>query len=173
LTEPRQNLRFGFAGDGFCFLERGQKEKKFVFLMILLKGGAKMQEKVVLICGSRSIKKSWFCEVLVKSLISQNVKIIVGDAPGIDELVINTCIKHNYKNIVVVGAYNKIRRNQALKYGLTTVKYPHDFLSRNRYMVSLSDSVIAIWDGVSRGTKYTFNYAQKQGKEVIVVIQKS
>ena len=132
-----------------------------------------MSEKVVLICGSRSIKKSWFCEVLVKSLISQNVKIIVGDAPGIDELVINTCIKHNYKNIVVVGAYNKIRRNQALKYGLTTVKYPYDFLSRNRYMVSLSNSVIAIWDGASSGTKYTFNYAQKQGKEVIVVIQKS
>ena len=69
--------------------------------------------------------------------------------------------------------HNKIRRNQALKDGLTTVKYPHDFLSRNRYMVSLSDSVIAVWDGVSRGTKYTFNYAQKQGKEVIVVIQKS
>lgn len=86
-----------------------------------------MAEKVVLICGSRSIKQSWFCQTLVKSLISQNVKLIVGDAPGIDELVINTCIKHNYKNIVVVGAYNRTRRNQALKYGLTTVKYPHEF----------------------------------------------
>ncbi len=40
-------------------------------------------------------------------------------------------------------------------------------------MVSLSNSVIAVWDGISGGTKYTFNYAQKQGKEVIVVIQKS
>ena len=132
-----------------------------------------MAERVVLICGSRSIKQSWFCETLVKSLISQNIKIIVGDAPGVDELIINTCIRYNYKNIVVVGAYNKVRRKQALKYSLTTVKYPHDFLSRNRYMVSLSDSVIAIWDGVSRGTKYTFNYAQRQGKEVIVIIQKS
>ena len=132
-----------------------------------------MAERVVLICGSRSIKQSWFCEALVKSLISQKVKIIVGDAPGVDELVINTCIRYNYKNIVVVGAYNKVRRKQALKYSLTTVKYPHDFLSRNRYMVSLASSIIAIWDGISSGTKYTFNYAQRQGKEVIVVIQKS
>ena len=131
-----------------------------------------MAERVVLICGSRSIKQSWFCQTLVKSLISQNVKIIVGDAPGVDELVINTCIRYNYKNIVVVGAYNKVRRKQALKYSLTTVKYPHDFLSRNRYMVSLSDSVIAIWDGVSRGTKYTYLYAQKQGKEAIIVTER-
>lgn len=56
-----------------------------------------MKSKVVLICGSRSIKQSWFCEAVVKSLISQNVKIIVGDAPGIDEIVINTCIRHDYK----------------------------------------------------------------------------
>jgi predicted Rossmann fold nucleotide-binding protein DprA/Smf involved in DNA uptake len=132
-----------------------------------------MQYKVVLICGSRSIRQSWFCEVIVKSLISQNVKIIVGDAPGIDEVVINTCIKHNYRNIVVVGAYNKIRRYQVLKNNLTVVKYPSDFLSRNRYMVSLASSVIGIWDGLSRGTKYTLEYARKQGKEVIVVIQKS
>ena len=131
-----------------------------------------MAERVVLICGSRSIKQSWFCEALVKSLISQNVKIIVGDAPGVDELVINTCIKYNYKNILVVGAYNKIRRIQALKYGLTTVKYPHDFLSRNRYMVSLSNSVIAVWDGASSGTKYTYLYAQKQGKEAIIVTER-
>ena len=130
-----------------------------------------MQNKVVLICGSRSLRQSWFCEAVVKSLISQNVKIIVGDAPGIDEIVINTCIKHNYKNIVVVGAYNKIRRYQAVKNNLTLVKYPQDFLSRNRYMVSLASCVVGIWDGSSRGTKYTLEYARKQGKEVIVVIQ--
>jgi len=41
LTEPRQNLRFGFAGGWFLFFGKRAKGKKFVFLMILLKGGEK------------------------------------------------------------------------------------------------------------------------------------
>ena len=42
-------------------------------------------------------------------------------------------------------------------------------LKRNEEMVRLADVVLVIWDGVSRGTKYTVDYAEKQGKKVILV----
>lgn len=39
---------------------------------------------------------------------------------------------------------------------------------RNRAMVDAADFVVAVWDGVSRGTRYTIDYAKKQGKPVQV-----
>jgi nucleoside 2-deoxyribosyltransferase len=39
-------------------------------------------------------------------------------------------------------------------------------------MVDLADIVLAIWDGRSRGTKYTVDYAVKKGKRIIEVIDK-
>lgn len=42
-------------------------------------------------------------------------------------------------------------------------------LKRNEKMVDIADAVLIIWDGVSRGSKYTFNYARRQGKQIIMV----
>jgi len=39
---------------------------------------------------------------------------------------------------------------------------------RNRAIVENSDLLIAFWDGESKGTKYTLNYAKKLGKETKV-----
>ena len=36
-------------------------------------------------------------------------------------------------------------------------------------MVHIADAVLAIWDGVSSGTKYTIEYARAQNKPVKVV----
>ena len=42
--------------------------------------------------------------------------------------------------------------------------------ARNRYMVDNSDVLIAIYNGEPKGgTAYTVNYAQKQGKEIVVI----
>jgi hypothetical protein len=40
---------------------------------------------------------------------------------------------------------------------------------RNREMVDGADEVVAFWDGKSRGTKITIDYAQAQGKPVRVI----
>ena len=42
-------------------------------------------------------------------------------------------------------------------------------IRRNEEIVKYADKVLAFWDGVSRGTLYTINYAKKQGKPVQVV----
>lgn len=39
-------------------------------------------------------------------------------------------------------------------------------LVRNRQIVEYADAVYAFWDGGSRGTKYTIDYARKLGKPV-------
>lgn len=45
----------------------------------------------------------------------------------------------------------------------------NSFLIRNRYMVDSSDIVIAVYDGKSGGTKFTYDYAIKKGRQVILL----
>lgn len=40
---------------------------------------------------------------------------------------------------------------------------------RNQYMINNSSLVIALYNGLGRGTKSTIDYAKKQGKEVVVI----
>ena len=40
---------------------------------------------------------------------------------------------------------------------------------RNRYMVDQADFIIAVWDGRPSGTGKTVQYAQRQGKLVIII----
>lgn len=39
---------------------------------------------------------------------------------------------------------------------------------RNKQIVDYADMVVAIWDGVSKGTQHSIEYAKKQGKQVDV-----
>ena len=36
-------------------------------------------------------------------------------------------------------------------------------------MVDMADAVLIVWDGVSRGTKYTLDYAKKQNKPILLI----
>ena len=45
--------------------------------------------------------------------------------------------------------------------------------TRNRYMVDHADFIIAVWDGRSSGTGKTVQYAQRQGKPVIIINPKT
>lgn len=42
-------------------------------------------------------------------------------------------------------------------------------LVRNRQIIDCCDEVLAFWDGKSKGTKYTIDYAKKMGKPVRVI----
>jgi hypothetical protein len=43
-------------------------------------------------------------------------------------------------------------------------------LKRNELMVDVADHVIVLWDGVSRGAKYTIDHAKKANKPVKVIL---
>ena len=105
----------------------------------------------IAIVGSRNLIVNHFEAYLPADC----TEIVSGGAKGID-----TCV-----------------RLWAEARGIPVTEYLPDYASfgraaplvRNRLIVNNADAVVAFWDGKSRGTAYTVNYAQKQGKPVTVI----
>ncbi len=106
----------------------------------------------LLIAGSRSIEDFDLTYHIPKDVTT----IISGGACGIDTLA------EKYSDDMCLSKII-IRPNYAL-YGKAAP------LKRNEEMVILADAVLIIWDGKSKGTKYTADYAKKQNKPLTVVL---
>ena len=109
----------------------------------------------LLIAGSRSITQFDFdghIPVDVDTIIS-------GGAVGVDTLAEKYAYKHDIEKIIVRPQYSRYGKAAPIK--------------RNQEMVDMCDEVLVIWDGVSRGTKSTVNYANKIGKKVTIIEVKS
>jgi hypothetical protein len=133
----------------------------------------KMSKHYVVITGSRSITHSENITLLIDSLIKRGVEIVVGDAPGIDRLVVAEAVRRGYgQHITVVGARGICRNKFAVGKVSRIITLSSTYLARNLYMVGLASECFAIWDGKSRGTKFTFEAAKKAGLEVSVIYEK-
>ncbi len=105
----------------------------------------------LLIAGSRGIT-----DFNLAQHIPSNVTVIIsGGAKGVDTLAEAYADAHGLEKIIIKPDYNKYKRGAPLK--------------RDEEMVELADEVLVIWDGVSKGTKYTADYAKKNNKPVRVV----
>lgn len=132
-----------------------------------------MNKYYVVITGSRSITHSENIPLLIDSLIKRGVEIVVGDAPGVDRLVVQEAIKRGYgQHVTVVGAHGRCRNKFAIGKVGKIIGLRSTYLARNLYMVGLARECFAIWDGESRGTKFTFEAAKKAGLEVSVIYEK-
>ena len=105
----------------------------------------------LLIAGSRSIKEY----DLEKHVPKETTVIITGGAGGIDTLAEKYADKKRLSKLVLRPEYSLYGRYAPLK--------------RNEKMAELCDVALIIWDGSSRGTKYTMNYLDKMGKRLILV----
>ena len=106
----------------------------------------------VAIIGSRNL-----INVEISKYIPENVtEIISGGAIGIDTLAEEVADKRRISKWIIRPEYDK--------YGK---KAP---LIRNKEIVKRAELVIAFWDGKSRGTKFTIDYAKKLNKEVKIYI---
>jgi len=81
--------------------------------------------------------------------------IISGGANGIDTVAEKYADSHRLSKIIIRPQYERYGRGAPLK--------------RNQEMVEMADSVLVIWDGKSRGTKFTIDYVQKVGKQITVI----
>ena len=81
--------------------------------------------------------------------------IISGGANGIDKAAEKYADSHRISKIIIRPQYERYGRGAPLK--------------RNQEMVDMADSVLVIWDGKSRGTKFTIDYAEKVGKRVTLI----
>lgn len=107
----------------------------------------------LLVCGSRTAKDS---EALWLNLDQIAPKeIIHGGAQGADALAHAWARDHNVFVTVIRPDWN------------THGKAAGPI--RNRQMVDVCDEVLALWDGHSRGTQSTIEYARKVGKPVRII----
>ena len=105
------------------------------------------------IVGSRSINSY----EVVKAILSQYkfIQIISGGAKGVDTLAEQYSEESNLmKPLVILPNWKQYNR------GAGAV--------RNREIVDKSDFVIAIWDGKSKGSLISINYAKNNNKPVYV-----
>lgn len=110
----------------------------------------------IAIIGSRETGNINFEQELKnRLLIFGSDTIISGGARGIDTLAAMYARKRGMKLLEFRPDYATFGR------GATFV--------RNRLIVDMADVVIAFWNGSSRGTKYTIEYAKKKYVPVIII----
>ena len=106
----------------------------------------------VAIIGSRNL-----INVEISKYIPENVtEIISGGAIGIDTLAEEVADKRRISKSIIRPEYDKYGKRAPL--------------IRNKEIVKRAELVIAFWDGKSRGTKFTIDYAKKLNKEVKIYI---
>ena len=106
----------------------------------------------IMIAGSRSITNFDLTEYIP----TEATLIISGGARGVDSIAESYADAHKISKLIMRPDYKK--------YGKAAP------LLRNKQMVDLADIVIIIWDGKSRGTKYTLDYAKSKDKTVTLVL---
>ena len=87
-----------------------------------------------------------------------------------------TCIPDTIVSGGAIGA-DSYAREFAKQRGLKLIEYLPDYekygrlapLERNKLIIDNCDSVLAFWDGKSRGTQYTLDYAKVKNKPIKIV----
>lgn len=105
----------------------------------------------LLIAGSRNITDF----DLTEHIPQETTLIICGGAKGIDQIAEQYADQHRISKLVLRPEYARYGRSAPLK--------------RNETMVNMADHILIVWDGCSRGTKYTAEYARKAGKSLTVI----
>lgn len=105
----------------------------------------------LLIAGSRSITA-----FDLSPYVPVDVDLIItGGAKGVDALAEAYAGERRIPTLTVKPCYERYGRAAPIL--------------RDEEMVDMADSVLVIWDGVSRGSKHTADYARKKGKPLTVV----
>ncbi len=111
----------------------------------------------VAVIGSRGFKDY---KTMVKVLDAINItEVVSSGAKGADKLA----EKYAQERGLPLKLFLPLHQTDpATKYH---VKW---FFVRNCELVDYSDQVVAFWDGLSKGTRFTIDYARKQGKPVLI-----
>ena len=119
-----------------------------------------METYKVIIAGGRdfidySLLREKVNNILTEKRATHKIVIVSGCARGADTLG----MRYASENIFDVDEYPADWDKYGKKAGYM----------RNVEMAENADALIAFWDGKSKGTQYTINYAIKMNKEVTVV----
>lgn len=99
-------------------------------------------------------------------LYGEELEVVVGDAEGIDEVIIDTCDDF-FIPLTVYGGYGKMKHKTKTGKNVPTNL---DYLGRDRLMASICDKVVAMCVNKSSGTMYTFKQATEvYGKKGLLI----
>lgn len=107
-----------------------------------------------IIAGSRTITE---LKVIEQAVIQSKFKItniIAGGAKGVDSLAIDFAKLYQYPYLIIPAEWNKHGKSAGYK--------------RNICMGDIADQLIAVWDGLSHGTKHMIEYMTLKHKPVYV-----
>ena len=105
----------------------------------------------LLIAGSRDIEN-----FELEKYIPDDVELIIsGGAKGVDTLAEKIADKRKISKLIMRPNYARYGKGAAI--------------IRNHKMVDIADRVVLLWNGSSRGTKQTLDYAKAQGKPVTLI----
>ena len=107
----------------------------------------------VAVIGSRGLTISNLGEYLPPD----TTEIVSGGADGIDATAAAYAAEHGLILTEFLPEYARYGRGAPFR--------------RNRQIVDYADTVIAIWDGQSHGTRFVIDLCQKQGKPLRIVIR--
>ncbi len=93
---------------------------------------------------------------LAKYLPEGTDEIVSGGAKGVDSLAREYALANGLKLTEFLPEYEKYGRGAPLRRNLEIVKY--------------ADTVLAFWDGISRGTAHVIKSCEKSGKSVRVIV---
>lgn len=118
--------------------------------------------KTVLISGSRSIKQLPSEAIAsLNRIIELGFQVIVGDAPGVDSLVLNYLKSKNYEQVKVYYALFDGNGKPRNTFGYPCVGVSGNYRERDKLICSIADYGLAIWDGKSIGTAENISRVQK------------
>ena len=110
----------------------------------------------VAIIGSREVGKIDFAQELERLINLQQGDIVIsGGAKGIDSFAAQYAKEKGFRLIEIRPDFEKNGRSATF--------------IRNRTIVDNADMVIAFWDGASKGTKYTIDYAKRNDVKTLIV----
>ena len=112
----------------------------------------------VIIAGSRTIVNKEIVFNIIENSKFNITEIVSGTAQGIDSLGEQFAIKNNIKISKFIPSWKDLGKIAGI--------------IRNKEMAQYADSLIAIWDGESKGTRHMIEYMSKIKKPVEVHILK-
>jgi hypothetical protein len=110
----------------------------------------------LLVCGSRSIvdyARIW--EELCDFVVENNPTIIHGGATGVDSIAAQMALDCGLEAIELKPNWEQLGKSAGVL--------------RNKTMVRMADVVWAFWDGESKGTKNSIDWALKLKKDLHVI----
>lgn len=102
------------------------------------------------IIGSRGIK----VDNIGKYLPDNTTEIVSGGAKGVDACAKRYAFENGIKYTEFLPDYRRYKKGAPLR--------------RNLQIIEYADTVIAFWDGVSKGTKFVIDNCERMNKEVWV-----